>query len=75
MLNPRSITARAFTNPKALAMNMSSINRPDVLRLEFPSMNGIGEARAIAKVYGALRDRAGQNWASGERPWTNSKPW
>ena len=41
-------------NPKALAMNMSSINRPDVLRLEFPSMNGVGEVRAIASVYGAL---------------------
>ena len=54
MLNPRSMTARAFMNPKALAMNMASINRPDVLRLEFPSMNGVGEARAIAKVYGAL---------------------
>ena len=54
MLNPRSMTARAFTNPKALAMNMSSINRPDVLRLEFPSMNGVGEVRAIAEVYGAL---------------------
>jgi CubicO group peptidase (beta-lactamase class C family) len=54
MLNPRSMTARAFTNPKALAMNMSSINRPDVLRLEFPSMNGVGEVRAIAKVYSDL---------------------
>lgn len=54
MLNPRSMTARAFGNPKALAMNMSSINRPDVLRLEFPSMNGVGEVRAIAKVYSAL---------------------
>ena len=54
MLNPRSMTARAFMNPKALATNMSSINRPDVLRLEFPSMNGVGEARAIAKVYGTL---------------------
>ncbi|MET0197418.1 MAG: serine hydrolase domain-containing protein [Rhodococcus fascians] len=54
MLNPRSLTARAFMNPRALAMNMSTVNRPDVLRMEFPSMNGVGEARAIAKVYGAL---------------------
>jgi CubicO group peptidase (beta-lactamase class C family) len=54
MLNPRSVTARAFSNPKVLAMNMSSINRPEVLRLEFPSMNGVGEVRAIAKVYGSL---------------------
>ena len=48
------MTAQAFMNPRALAMNMSSINRPDVLRLEFPSMNGVGEVRAIAKVYGEL---------------------
>lgn len=54
MLNPRSLTARAFMNPKALAMNMSSINRPDILCLEFPSMNGIGEARGIANVYGVF---------------------
>ena len=53
LLNPRTMTARALMNPKALA-NMSSVNRPDVLRLEFPSMNGVGEARAIARVYGAL---------------------
>lgn len=54
MLNPRSATARAFMNPKELAMNMASINRVDVLRMEFPSMNGVGEVRAIAKVYGSL---------------------
>jgi CubicO group peptidase (beta-lactamase class C family) len=60
MLNPRSMTARAFGNPKALAMNMSSINRPDVLRLEFPSMNGVGEVRAIAKVYSALATGASE---------------
>ena len=54
MLNPRSMTARAFMNPKALAMSMSSINRPDVLRLEFPSMNGVGEVRAVARVYSEL---------------------
>jgi CubicO group peptidase (beta-lactamase class C family) len=53
LLNPRSMTARALMNPKELA-NMTSINRPDVLRLELPSMNGVGEARAIAKVYGTL---------------------
>lgn len=60
MLNPRSMTARAFMNPKALAMNMASINRPDLLRLEFPSMNGFGEVRAIAKVYSALATGAAE---------------
>ncbi len=54
MLNPRSATARAFANPKEIAVNLSEVNRLDVLRLEFPSMNGVGEARAIAKVYGSL---------------------
>jgi CubicO group peptidase (beta-lactamase class C family) len=54
MLNPRSTTAKAFTNPRLLATKMATINRRDVLALEFPSMNGVGEVRAIAKVYGAL---------------------
>lgn len=54
MLNPRSATARAFMNPRELAMNMACINQPHVLRLEFPSMNGVGEVRAIARVYGSL---------------------
>jgi CubicO group peptidase (beta-lactamase class C family) len=54
MLNPRSTTARAFANPRLLAMNASNINRRDILRAEFPSMNGVGEVRAIAKVYGEL---------------------
>ncbi len=54
MLNPRSDTAKAFSNPREMAMRMENINRPDVLRLEFPSMNGVGEPRGIAKVYGAL---------------------
>ena len=54
MLNPRSLTARAFSNPKVLAMNPSKVNRRDVLRLELPSMNGVGTARSIAKTYGCL---------------------
>ena len=53
MLNPRSVTAKAFSNPKVLAMKPANVNRRDVLRLEFPSMNGVGDARAIAKAYGA----------------------
>lgn len=53
MLNPRSMTAKAFSNPKVLAMKPANVNRRDVLRVEFPSMNGVGEARGIAKAYGA----------------------
>lgn len=54
LLDPRSTTAKAFGNPKVLASSMATINRRDVLRLEFPSMNGVGEVRAVAKIYGTL---------------------
>ncbi len=50
-LNPRSITARSFANPKILALT-SNYNRPDVRRLELPAANGTGQVRAIAKAYG-----------------------
>ncbi|HEX4905986.1 MAG TPA: serine hydrolase domain-containing protein [Acidimicrobiales bacterium] len=51
--NPRTLTGRAFNNPKALR-GISDVNRRDLLRLELPSVNGTGEPRAIAKVYGEL---------------------
>lgn len=54
LLNPRSMTAKAFANPKVLAMRTSNVNRPDVLRVEFPSMNGVGTARALARAYGCV---------------------
>jgi CubicO group peptidase (beta-lactamase class C family) len=50
-LNPRSITARSFANPKVLSQ-APNYNRPDVRALELPAANGTGEARAIAKAYG-----------------------
>jgi CubicO group peptidase (beta-lactamase class C family) len=50
-LNPRSQTARAFANPKAL-MQTGNYNRSEVRRLELPAANGTGQARAIAKAYG-----------------------
>ena len=49
-LNPRSVTARSFANPKALAVT-GNYNRPEVRRLEIPAANGTGEARAIARAY------------------------
>lgn len=52
-LNPRSITARAFANPKVLS-ELEGYNRMDVLRLELPAANGTGEVRAIARAYGAM---------------------
>jgi len=49
-LNPRSVTARSFANPKALAQT-GNYNLPEVRRLEIPAANGTGEARAIARAY------------------------
>jgi CubicO group peptidase (beta-lactamase class C family) len=53
MLNPRSDTFKAFTNPRALT-KLPDINRRALLDIELPSVNGTGTARAIATVYGAL---------------------
>jgi CubicO group peptidase (beta-lactamase class C family) len=53
LCNPRSPTGRVFRNPKILA-RASDINRRDLLRLELPSVNGVGHARAIATAYGAF---------------------
>jgi len=53
MLNPRSDTFKAFTNPRALT-KLTDINRRELLRMELPSVNGTGTARALATVYGDL---------------------
>ncbi len=51
MINPRSLTARAFANPPVLAA-ISSYNDPHLQSIEIPAVNGIGTARSIAKAYG-----------------------
>jgi CubicO group peptidase (beta-lactamase class C family) len=53
LCNPRSLTGRVFRNPKLLS-RASDINRRELLRLELPSVNGVGHARAIATAYGAF---------------------
>ena len=53
LLNPFGLTGRVFRNPKAL-LRASDINRRDILRIELPSVNGTGTARAIAKAYGVV---------------------
>lgn len=53
LLNPRSVTGKAFSNPKFLR-DMNNLNRRDLLGLELPAFNGIGQPRAIAKAYGCL---------------------
>jgi CubicO group peptidase (beta-lactamase class C family) len=50
-LNPRSVTARSFANPKVLSQT-GNYNRPEVRRLELPASNGTGQVKAIAKAYG-----------------------
>jgi CubicO group peptidase (beta-lactamase class C family) len=52
-LNPRSITARSFGNPKILG-KLDNYNRPDVRRLELPAANGTGQPRAVAHAYGVM---------------------
>lgn len=50
MLNPRSLTARSFSNPKVLGI-INKYNEPVMQALELPASNGIGEVRSIAKAY------------------------
>ena len=52
-LNPRSLTARAFSNPKVLG-EIGNYNLPEVRRLELPAANGTGEVRGVARAYGAM---------------------
>lgn len=53
MLNPRSLTFMAFTNPKAIT-KLPDINNRKLLDVELPSVNGTGTARALAEVYAEL---------------------
>ncbi len=52
-LDPRSLTARTFSNPAMLA-KPARYNDPEMRRLELPAANGHGTARAIATAYGEL---------------------
>ena len=50
-LNPRTITARSFSNPKVLGMPLRYNDR-DLRRIELPASNGTGTARSVAIAYG-----------------------
>ncbi len=52
-LNPKTITARTFANPKVLG-NPMRYNEPEMRRIELPASNGIGRVQAIARAYGAF---------------------
>ncbi|HVR80079.1 MAG TPA: serine hydrolase domain-containing protein [Acidimicrobiia bacterium] len=51
LLNPRSITARTFANPKVLAQPIRNNDRA-LLKVELPSHNGTGTVRSVALAYG-----------------------
>jgi CubicO group peptidase (beta-lactamase class C family) len=49
---PRSLVARSVNTLRL--QNPADIGAPELRGIEIPSVNGIGEARAIARVYGCL---------------------
>ena len=49
--DPEGLAARAFANPPALVRGP---NVPEWRRAEIPGANGHGDARSLARVYGAL---------------------
>lgn len=52
LMAPNSLFRRAFGNPRELLVD-EKYNRPDVLSVEIPAGNGIGEPRAVAAAYSA----------------------
>jgi CubicO group peptidase (beta-lactamase class C family) len=52
VLDPRSLTARAFSNPRL--KDPADIDTAEFRRVEMPASNGIGQARAIARAYGVF---------------------
>ena len=52
LLDPRTITARAFGNPRIV--HTEAFDAPEYRAVELPGTNGIGTARAVAKVYDAM---------------------
>jgi CubicO group peptidase (beta-lactamase class C family) len=52
MLLPKRLAARTFNNPKVRASQL--VQRPEYRTIESPASNGIGSARAIARVYASM---------------------
>lgn len=52
LMNPRSLFTRSFSNPRELLID-TNYNRPEVLSVQIPAGNGIGEPRAVAAAYSA----------------------
>jgi CubicO group peptidase (beta-lactamase class C family) len=51
LFNPFSLAARAFTLAKGIA-ELEEMNRDELRVLEMPAVNGTGDARSVAKLYG-----------------------
>ncbi|PEB13081.1 EstA family serine hydrolase [Bacillus thuringiensis] len=56
-LNTKSLVARSLVDPKKFVANDNFNHRP-ILSIEFPSGNGVGQVRAMAKIYGAFASGA-----------------
>jgi CubicO group peptidase (beta-lactamase class C family) len=54
LFGPGSLTARVMNGPSNLFAYDDMWNRPEVLAAEMPSSNGVGNARALARLYAAL---------------------
>ncbi len=52
LLQPGSLMRQAFGNPRELLVD-ENYNRPDVLAVEIPAGNGIGQPRSVAAAYSA----------------------
>ncbi len=53
VLSPRSLSARSFAVP-GLRSSAEEVNREAVQAVEMPGFNGMGNARAVAKLYGSV---------------------
>ena len=56
LLGASSLTARVMSGPSGLFGYNEMWNRPEMLMAEMPSTNGVGSARALAKLYAACCD-------------------
>lgn len=52
MMRKGSLAARAFANPKI--ENAADLAKPALRAVEMPASNGVGSARAIARLYGMM---------------------
>lgn len=59
LLGAESLTARVMSGPSGLFAYDEMWNRADVLAAEMPSSNGVGSARALARLYAALIGEVG----------------